>query len=285
MLKEHIEEILNQVKDGGCSVAAAVDRLRDLPFSDLGYANVDHHRGLRLGFPEVVLGSCKTPQQIVGIVHELGKGGGNVLVTRVEEETASKVLELYEHEHESEQDGVLEHQEVPRAMVLRQRPDRDTGRGTVLVVTAGTGDIPVAEEACLTARLMGNRVEQLYDVGVAGIHRLLSRRERLLEASVIVVVAGMEGALASVVGGLVPRPIIAVPTSVGYGTSFSGLAALLGMLNSCAAGVAVVNIDNGFGAAYVASLINRKDEGQGMGHGCGHGTGQGQGQGQGQGSK
>jgi len=253
MHKEQIKEILNQVREGDCSVDAAVDRLRDLPFSDLGYANVDHHRSLRLGFPEVVLGSCKTPEQITGIVRELGKGGGNVLVTRVEEETAARVLELYG-------DDQLEHNQVARAMVLRQRPDEDTGRGSVLVVTAGTGDIPVAEEAVLTARLMGNRVEQLYDVGVAGIHRLLSRREKLQAASVIVVVAGMEGALASVVGGLVPKPIIAVPTSVGYGTSFSGLAAMLGMLNSCAAGVAVVNIDNGFGAAYVASLINRKDE-------------------------
>ena len=275
MLKEHIEEILNQVKEGDCSVAAAVDRLRDLPFSDLGYANVDHHRGLRLGFPEVVLGSCKTPEQITGIVRELGKGGGNVLVTRMEEDRAARVLELYGHETEGQE---LEHHQVARAMVLRQRPDQDTGRGSVLVVTAGTGDIPVAEEACLTARLMGNKVVQLYDVGVAGIHRLLSRRELLLSASVIVVVAGMEGALASVVGGLVPRPIIAVPTSVGYGTSFSGLAAMLGMLNSCAAGVAVVNIDNGFGAAYVASLINRRDEPR-----QGEGRGQGQGQGQGQG--
>ena len=270
MLKEHIERILNQVKEGDCSVEAAVDRLRDLPFSDLGYANVDHHRGLRLGFPEVVLGSCKTPAQIAGIVRELGKGGGNVLVTRVAPEAAARVKELFLEDSE-EGDGVLEHHEVPRAMVLRQRPDPDTGRGTILVVTAGTGDIPVGEEACLTARLMGNRVEQLYDVGVAGIHRLLSRREMLLAASVIVVVAGMEGALASVVGGLVPRPIIAVPTSVGYGTSFSGLAAMLGMLNSCAAGVAVVNIDNGFGAAYVASLINRQDEPRtGHGHGQEH---------------
>ena len=255
MLKEHIEQILNQVKDGGCSVDTAMEQLRDLPFSDLGYANVDHHRSLRLGFPEVVLGSCKTPAQIAGIVKELGRGGGNVLVTRVEEEQAAEVEELWEGAP-----GALEHHAMARALVLRQKPDEDRGRGTVLVVTAGTGDIPVAEEAVLTATLMGNRVEQLYDVGVAGIHRLLSRREKLLAASVIVVVAGMEGALASVVGGLVPRPIIGVPTSVGYGTSFSGLAAMLGMLNSCAAGVSVVNIDNGFGAAYVASLINRKDE-------------------------
>ncbi len=255
MLKEHIEQILNQVKDGGTSVDAAMDQLRDLPFSDLGYANVDHHRGLRLGFPEVVLGSCKTAAQIAGIVKELGRGGGNVLVTRVEPAQAAEVMSLWEGEADA-----LEHHEMARALVLRQRPDEDRGRGTVLVVTAGTGDIPVAEEAVLTARLMNNRVEQLYDVGVAGIHRLLSRREKLLAASVIVVVAGMEGALASVVGGLVPRPIIGVPTSVGYGTSFNGLAAMLGMLNSCAAGVSVVNIDNGFGAAYVASLINRKDE-------------------------
>ena len=254
MQEQNIKQILEQVKVGDCSVEQAVDQLRDLPFSDLGYATVDHHRGLRLGFPEVVLGSCKTPQQIAGIVRELGKGGGNVLVTRVDPHKAEQVLQL----HEDGVDSQLEHHQEARALVLRQQPDEDQGRGSVLVVTAGTGDIPVAEEASLTARLMGNRVELLYDVGVAGIHRILSRRERLLAAKVIIVVAGMEGALASVVGGLVPRPIIAVPTSVGYGASFSGLAALLGMLNSCSAGVSVVNIDNGFGAAYVASLINRR---------------------------
>jgi pyridinium-3,5-biscarboxylic acid mononucleotide synthase len=243
-----LRELLEKLAAGGCSVDDAVQALRDLPFADLGYAHVDHHRSVRLGFPEVVLGSCKSAEQIAGIVAELGKGGENVLCTRVEEAVAAAVREKL---------PALEHNAAGRALVLRQKPVELVGRGTVLVVTAGTGDIPVAEEACLTAELMGNRVERLFDVGVAGIHRVLGRRERLESAAVIIVVAGMEGALPSVVGGLVARPIIAVPTSVGYGASFGGLAALLGMLNTCAAGVTVVNIDNGFGAAYAASLINR----------------------------
>jgi len=247
MHEAKIQELLTQVATGKCSVDEATRRLRDLPFADLGYANVDHHRHMRLGFPEVVLGSCKTPPQIAGIVDELAKGGENVLVTRVSDELATGVKQLL---------PAVEHHAAARALVLRQRSVERTGQGVVLVVTAGTGDLPVAEEACLTAELMGNEVERLIDVGVAGIHRVLSRRDRLEAASVVIVVAGMEGALPSVVGGLVPRPIIAVPTSVGYGASFGGLAALLGMLNSCAAGVTVVNIDNGFGAAYAASLIN-----------------------------
>jgi NCAIR mutase (PurE)-related protein len=245
-----IKTILDEVSSGDRSVDDALEQLRDLPFKELGYATVDHHRGLRQGFPEVVLGSCKTPEQIAGIVAELGRGGGNVLVTRVEAGPAAETLALA---------GELEYHEQARAMVLRQAEVQPRGRGTVAVVTAGTGDIPVAEEACLTAELMGNTVDRLYDVGVAGIHRVLHRREQLASAAVVIVVAGMEGALASVVGGLVPVPVIAVPTSVGYGASFGGVAALLGMLNSCAAGVAVVNIDNGFGAAYVASLINREE--------------------------
>ena len=252
MHEDGIKALLEQVSQGDCTVDGALEQLRDLPFSELGYATVDHHRGLRLGFPEVILGSCKTAEQIAGILTELGRGGGNVLVTRVDPDKAQQVLQLMPRAE------LVEHHPQARCLVLRQTPVADRGRGSVLIVTAGTGDIPVAAEAVLTAELMGNRVDRLYDVGVAGIHRILSRRERLLAATVIVVVAGMEGALASVVGGLVPRPIIAVPTSVGYGASLSGLAALLGMLNSCAAGVSVVNIDNGFGAAYVASLINRK---------------------------
>jgi hypothetical protein len=243
-----IKELLEQVAQKACSVEEAVQQLRDLPFAELGYATVDHHRALRLGFPEVVLGSCKTAEQIAGIVTELRKGGDNVLVTRVSEESAAAVKSRLPE---------IEHHTVARAMVLRQRPVEAAGRGTILVVTAGTGDIPVAEEACLTAEIMGNRVERLYDVGVAGIHRILGRRDRLEAATVIVVVAGMEGALPSVVAGLAARPVIAVPASVGYGASFGGLAALLGMLNSCAAGVTVVNIDNGFGAGVAASLINR----------------------------
>lgn len=244
-----LRELLERVASGTCPVEAALQELKDLPFADLGYANVDHHRAVRLGFPEVVLGSCKSAAQIAGIVGELGKGGENVLVTRVEEAVSAEVCALL---------PALERHQQARALVLRQRPIEVVGRGTVLVVTAGTGDIPVAEEACLTAELMGNRVERLFDVGVAGIHRVLGRRELLESAAVIIVVAGMEGALPSVVGGLVARPVIAVPTSVGYGASFGGLAALLGMLNTCAAGVTVVNIDNGFGAAYAASLINRR---------------------------
>jgi pyridinium-3,5-biscarboxylic acid mononucleotide synthase len=246
-----IKSILDEVSSGDRSVDDALEQLRDLPFKELGYATVDHHRGLRQGFPEVVLGSCKTPEQIAGIVKELGRGGGNVLVTRVEAGLAAEVRALT---------GELEYHPQAHAMVLRQAEIQPRGRGAVALVTAGTGDIPVAEEACLTAELMGNRVDRLYDVGVAGIHRVLHRREQLASAAVVIVVAGMEGALASVVGGLVPVPVIAVPTSVGYGASFGGVAALLGMLNSCAAGVAVVNIDNGFGAAYVASLINRGEK-------------------------
>lgn len=250
MNETRLRELLERVGRGECTVEEALCRLKDLPFAELGFATVDHHRAVRLGFPEVVLGSCKTGSQIAAIVDELGRAGENVLVTRVAESTAAEVQTLL---------PAIEHQSAARALVLRQRSVELTGRGTILVVTAGTGDVPAAEEACLTAELMGNRVERLYDVGVAGIHRVLSRRDRLEAATVIIVVAGMEGALPSVVGGLVPRPIIAVPTSIGYGASFGGLAALLGMLNSCAAGVTVVNIDNGFGAAYAASLINRRD--------------------------
>jgi len=249
MLESRLKELLTKVQTGEVSVGDAVDQLRTLPFADLGYATVDHHRSIRLGFPEVVLGSCKTPEQIGGIVVELAKGGGNVLVTRVDPEKAERVMALVA--------SPLEYHAQARALVLRQGASPGGGRGSVLVVTAGTGDIPVAEEACLTAELMGNTVDRMYDVGVAGIHRVLHQRKRLEAAAVVIVVAGMEGALASVVGGLVPRPVIGVPTSVGYGASFAGLAALLGMLNSCAAGVCVVNIDNGFGAAYVATLINR----------------------------
>jgi len=249
MQEKRLRELLEGVHGGGVTVDEALARLRNLPFEDLGYATLDHHRSLRLGFPEVVLGSCKTAEQIAGIVEALSKGGGNVLVTRVQQDKVDAVRQLTR--------PPLEHHAVAGALVLRQEDVAPVGHGPVLVVTAGTGDIPVAEEAGLTAELMGNRVERMFDVGVAGIHRVLNQRERLEAAAVIIVVAGMEGALASVVGGLVPRPVVAVPTSVGYGASFSGVAALLGMLNSCAAGVSVVNIDNGFGAAYVATLINR----------------------------
>jgi len=245
-----IRELLERVRGGALGVEDALQELRHLPFRELGYATVDHHRHLRTGFPEVIFGGGKTAEQIAGILAEVARGGGNCLVTRVTAEKAGAVVA---------QVAGASYEAAAGAITLVQRPVEDCGRGTVVVVSAGTSDIPVAEEAALTAHLMGSRVERLFDVGVAGIHRLLGRREVIDRAEVLIVVAGMEGALASVVGGLVDRPVIAVPTSVGYGASFGGIAALLGMLNSCAAGVTVVNIDNGFGAGYVAALINRRE--------------------------
>jgi pyridinium-3,5-biscarboxylic acid mononucleotide synthase len=245
-----VRELLEQVRAGGLDVADAerqlTDYLRDLPFEDLGFARVDHHRALRQGFPEVILGVGKTPAQIAAIAERIVARGHSLLVTRTDEAAHRAVLRVAE--------GAVFHPEA-RAITLKQN-DITPGRGIVLVASAGTSDLPVAEEAVVTAELMGNTVDRLYDVGVAGIHRLLSAQNRLTAARVIVVVAGMEGALPSVVAGLVQAPVIAVPTSVGYGTSFGGIAALLGMLNSCSNGVAVVNIDNGFGAATIASLIN-----------------------------
>jgi len=249
MDRERLAELLDAVRRGACPVDEALERLRALPFEDLGFARLDHHRSLRNGFPEVIFGQGKTPQQIVGIAERLAAAGGNVLVTRLAPEAASRLV--------AEVEGFTYH-ELPRVAVLRARPVEPTGAGTVLVVSAGTADLPVAEEAAITAELMGNPVERLYDVGVSGLHRLLAECRRLWDAAVLIVVAGMEGALPSVVGGLVDRPVIAVPTSVGYGTSMQGLAALLAMLNTCAAGVTVVNIDNGFGAAAAASRINRR---------------------------
>ena len=223
-------------------------RLRHLPFEDLGFAKVDHHRELRQGFPEVIMGQGKTPREIAGIVRALRRRRANVLITRVDGEEMARLKKLVTG---------LEYHAEARAVTWLGKPIKITGKGTILVVCAGTSDIPVAEEAVITATLMGNRVEKLFDVGVAGIHRLLENRRRLDAAAVLIVVAGMEGALPSVVAGLIDKPVIAVPTSIGYGASFHGLAALLGMLNSCAAGVTVVNIDNGFGAGFAASLINR----------------------------
>ena len=218
-----------------------------MPFEDLGFAKVDHHRALRVGMPEVIFGQGKTPTQLAGIFKRLAKHGRNVLATRADEKQFAAVKKSIRS---------AEYRELARAIVL-QRDRKVYGQGTITVVSAGTSDIPVAEEAVVTAELMGNEVQHLYDVGVAGIHRLLANREALAKARVIVVCAGMEGALPSVVGGLVGVPVIAVPTSIGYGASFKGIAALLGMMNSCASNVSVVNIDNGFGAGYVASLINR----------------------------
>jgi len=245
---QKLERLLKNVKTGKISIDEAITHLKSLPFEDLGYARIDHHRSLRKGFPEVIWGEGKFPTQILSIMKELKRRGQNILITRLDGGKAKVIQKVFPKS-----------QYYPRSKVLTYlvHPLKPEGKGTILVITAGTTDIPVAEEAVVTAQFMGNHVETLYDVGVAGIHRLLSERERLEAARVLIVLAGMEGALPSVVGGLVDRPVIAVPTSVGYGTSFGGVTALLAMLNSCASGVAVVNIDNGFGAGYMASLMNR----------------------------
>ncbi len=243
-----LEQLLRKVKSGDTSIDEAMVQLKSLPFEDLGFARIDHHRVLRKGFPEVIWGEGKTSGQILSIMRELKNKGHNILITRLDEKKAGDIHKAFRKSQYYPQS---------RALTVLNHPVESIGKGTILVITAGTTDIPVAEEAVLTAQLMGNPVETLYDVGVAGIHRLLSERGRLEKAHVIIVAAGMEGALPSVVGGLVDRPVIAVPTSIGYGTSFGGVTALLAMLNSCASGVAVVNIDNGFGAGYIASLINR----------------------------
>jgi NCAIR mutase (PurE)-related protein len=247
MTPDSILKLFRQVRAGDVSPDDAVQQLRHLPFEDLGFAKVDHHRALRVGMPEVVFGEGKTPAQIATIFSRLARRGGNVLATRVNDKQFAAVKKKVRR---------AEYRELARAIVL-QRDAKTYGKGVIAVVSAGTSDIPVAEEAVATAEVMGNHVEHLYDVGVAGIHRLLANRGTLTRARVIVVCAGMEGALPSVVGGLVGVPVIAVPTSVGYGAAFKGVAALLGMMNSCASNVSVVNIDNGFGAGYVASLINR----------------------------
>ncbi len=244
-----IRDLLDAVRDGRVSTDEAMRDLRELPFRALGFANADTHRHMRTGFPEVVLGEGKTAEQVAAILVELGRGGSTVLATRVSPETGAHVAAAVPG---------ARYLPVPRALVLGPVPPADKGRGTIGVVSAGTADIPVAEEAALTAELGGNRVERVFDVGVAGLHRLLPHRTTLEAAEVLVVVAGMEGALPSVVAGLFARPVIAVPTSVGYGASLGGVAALLSMLTSCATGISVVNIDNGFGAGHMASVINRK---------------------------
>ena len=247
MNADAIRKLFEEVRKGKMSPDDAVERMRHLPFEDLGFAKIDHHRALRAGMPEVILGEGKTPGQVAEIFSRLAKRGGNILATRINEKQVAAVKKKVRK---------AEHRELARAIVL-ERDRTNYGKGMIAVVSAGTSDIPVAEEAVVTAELMGNEVQHFYDVGVAGIHRLLANREALTKARVVIVCAGMEGALPSVVGGLVGVPVIAVPTSIGYGSSFKGLAALLGMLNSCASNVSVVNIDNGFGAGYVASLINR----------------------------
>jgi NCAIR mutase (PurE)-related protein len=244
---DSILKLFQQVRRGKLSPDDAVARLRHLPFEDLGFAKLDHHRSLRVGMPEVIFGQGKTPSQMAQIFERLADHGGNILATRASEQQFAAVRKKVRK---------AEYRELARAIVL-QRDDKKYGKGIIAVVSAGTSDIPVAEEAVATAEVMGNDVEHLYDVGVAGIHRLLANRETLTRARVIIVCAGMEGALPSVVGGLVGVPVIAAPTSVGYGAAFKGVAALLGMMNSCASNVSVVNIDNGFGAGYVAALINR----------------------------
>ena len=253
MDRTQIEALLNEVHAGSTSVTDALERLRNLPFEDLGFAKVDHHRALRTGMPEVIFAESKTPAQVAAIFARMARAGGNVLATRASREVYAAVRAA-----EARDEGPrAEYHEAARAITLKQT-EAPSGKGTVGVVCAGTSDLPVAEEAVVTAELMGNHVQHIYDVGVAGIHRLLAHRGALAKARVIIVCAGMEGALPSVVGGLVGVPVIAVPTSVGYGAAFEGLAALLGMMNSCASNVSVVNIDNGFGAGYVASLINRR---------------------------
>jgi NCAIR mutase (PurE)-related protein len=245
-----IETLLRQVADGKLSPEDAVVRLKALPYEDLGFAKVDHHRALRRGFAEVVYGPGKSVEQIVAIVDRLVERGQNVLVTRTTREVHGRVAERH---------AAARFHEAARCLTLALRPPQAL-RGRVAVVCAGTSDVPVAEEAAVTGEFLGGAVDRVFDVGVAGLHRLLDQAERLRQASVVIVVAGMEGALPSVVGGLVAAPVIAVPTSIGYGASFGGLAALLAMLNSCASGVAVVNIDNGFGAGYLAGLILRTSE-------------------------
>lgn len=248
-MNNEVKRVLEAVQSGELSVEDALLKIKTEPFEDIGYAKVDLHRKLRQGAAEVIYGAGKTPEQISGIIDVMEKNGQNtILITRLSKEAADTVREKH----------ALEYHEDARVGILGSLPVPD-GIGKIVVATGGTSDIPVAEEAALTARVLGNEVVRLYDVGVAGLHRTLAHLEDIMGASVIIVIAGMEGALASVIGGLADCPVIAVPTSVGYGASFHGLSALLAMLNSCASGVSVVNIDNGFGAGYLASMINHMD--------------------------
>ena len=242
-----LEALLIEVRESRTGIDEALERLRDLPFEDLGFAKLDHHRALRTGMPEVIFAAGKTTAQVATIFGRMAKAGGNVLATRTSREMFEAVLAA---------EPRAEFHEAARAITLTQNAAVPSGKGTIAVVCAGTSDLPVAEEAAVTARLMGNEVELIADVGVAGIHRLLAQRTSLQSARVLIVCAGMEGALPTVVAGLVNAPVLAVPTNVGYGASFGGVAALLGMLNTCSPNVSVVNIDNGFGAACIASLIN-----------------------------
>ena len=241
-----IKQLLTRVKKGDLTIENALQSFKELPYKDLGFAKVDTHRSIRCGFPEVIFCEGKTPEQVLKISSQIIKHGADLLATRANEETYKCVAQQYKN---------ARYNDKARTIVIKKSRSKKR-KGSILIVTAGTSDIPVAEEARETAEIMGNNVKVLYDAGVAGIHRLLSNKNDIMTAKVIIVVAGMEGALASVVGGLVSRPVIGVSTSIGYGASFGGVTALLAMLNSCASNVTVVNIDNGFGAAYVASLIN-----------------------------
>jgi len=250
MDEKHLKELLTSVAAGQSSVDSALAKLKHFSYEDLSFAHVDHHRAIRKGFPEVIYGEGKTVEQTIGIMQAMEKQGSPVMVTRLSPEKATTILSTF---------PTAKYFNDARFLIWHSDTIEKLGRGSILVISAGTSDIPVAREAYLTAKYMGNHVDAIYDVGVAGIHRLLGHQEIINAASVLIVVAGMEGALPSVVAGLVCRPVIAVPTSVGYGLSLNGVAALLGMLNSCASNVAVVNIDNGFGAGYIASVINRQD--------------------------
>ena len=243
-----LAEILQSVADGQLAVPDAITKLRHLSFEDIEFAHIDHHRSLRKGFPEVIFGQGKTADQVIGIMEKITQQENILLVTRIEPQKADAVITRFP-------DAVY-HPDARMIVWMLKKPEV-IGRGTILIISAGTSDIPVAKEAFLTAQAMGNRVETIFDVGVSGLHRLLSHREAIQKASVLIVVAGMEGALPSVVAGMISRPVIAVPTSVGYGVSLGGLTALFAMLNSCSSNVAVVNIDNGFGAGYMAAMINR----------------------------
>ncbi|MFH0808878.1 MAG: nickel pincer cofactor biosynthesis protein LarB [Pseudomonadota bacterium] len=247
MEEDRLRHLLDRVREGKTGTDEALDQLRDLPFQDLGFARVDHHRSLRRGFPEVLFGQGKTAEQLVAIAESIAGRGQSVLITRLDPAKADALKQRFPE---------AVYHPLSLAFTIG-RPAELKGKGLILVMCAGTSDIPVAEEAAVTARSLGNEVAEVHDVGVAGIHRLLDARDLMATARVFVVVAGMEGALPSVVAGLVDKPVIAVPTSAGYGTSFGGLSALMAMLNSCASGIAVVNIDNGFGAGYMAGVINR----------------------------
>lgn len=248
MKEENLKTLIKKIKTGEIDVESALKKLKTLPYEDIGFAKVDNHRSLRQGVPEVVFGEGKTKEQIVHIIDVLVKGSNDAIVTRTNKDVFKYVRKKFKK---------AVYNEHARMIVIKRRKNNKVNEGLILVISAGTSDIPVAEEAAVVAEIMGNKVKRLYDVGVAGVHRLLGNIDLIMSATVLIVVAGMEGALPSVVGGLVDKPVIAVPTSVGYGANFGGISALLGMLNSCALGVAVVNIDNGFGAGCIANLINR----------------------------